>query len=154
MKQSTALVPIGILLTVVALLSLAGCDRQQASATVSSEQAEEAFMVAFGGAYIGSMAAQFNQPLPGVEIDAENQAVVFDAFDVSELETDYTTISGTVRTTADAATVDFTLTGGAVTTISFQINAEQMSNEDGIRATAVVNGAEMEILIDPEGSLR
>jgi len=150
MKHSTVRIRFGVLVAAALVIALAGC---QAESGISSDQAEEAFIVAFGGAYVGSMAAQVGQPLPGVSLDQENQAVSFDEFDVSELQTDYQTLSGTVTTSGETANVDFTLTGGPVETIAFEINAEQMSSEDGITATAMVNGTEMEITIRPDASL-
>jgi len=139
---------VGVLLLVV--LAFSGCSRDTG---VTEDQAEEAFIVAFGGAYVGSMAAQFGQPVPGISLDEDAEAVVFDAFDVSELQSDYDTISGTVRTTDASAVVDLTLTGGPVTSIAFEVTADQMGSDDGIVATATVNGTEMEIRIDPESSL-
>ncbi|MFW6292975.1 MAG: hypothetical protein ACOC7V_11735 [Spirochaetota bacterium] len=150
MKHSTVRKRIGVLVAAVLVIALAGCERENG---ISSDQAEEAFIVAFGGAYVGSMAAQVGQSLPGVSLDEENQAVSFDEFDVSELQTDYQTLSGTVTTSGETADVDFTLTGGPVETIAFEVNAEQMSSEDGITATAMVNGTEMEITIQPDASL-
>ncbi len=144
----------GAFLTIVLFVFLAACDRADRPVAVGAEvteaQAEEAFMVAFGGAYVGSMAAQFGQPLPGLSLDMENEAIVFDEFDVSELETDYQTISGTVKSTEEAAEVDFVMTGGVVETISFRIGAEQMAATDGIRASVTVNGHQMDIRVDPE----
>lgn len=136
------------------VLVLFGCDRPgragEAGDSVTEAQAQQAFMVAFGGAYVGSMAAQFGQPLPGLSIDMENQTVVFDEFDVSELDTDYRTISGTVKSSADAAEVDFVMTGGPVRSIVFRVGAEQMAETDGFRTKVTVNGREMDIAIDAE----
>lgn len=144
----------GAFLAVLLLAVLFACERADPPVAVGAEvteaQAEEAFMVAFGGAYVGSMAAQFGQPLPGLSLDMEDESIVFDEFDVSELDTDYRTISGTVKSTEEAAEVDFVMTGGVVETIAFRIGAEQMAAADGIRASVTVNGHQMDIRIDPE----
>lgn len=134
---------------VLAVVALAGCG-SGSGAEVTSEEAEEAFIVAFGGAYVGSMAAQVGQSMPGVSINAESNEVVFEEFDVSDLQTTYDTLSGTIETTEESATADFSLTGGPVETISFDLTAEQMSDQDGISARATVNGREMDIEIRPE----
>ena len=140
-----------LLLIVVVLGVFSGCRSED---QITSEQAEEAFMVAFGGAYVGSIAAQVGQPLPGISFDQENNAIVFEDFDVSELQTDYQAISGTVTSTEESATASFTLTGGPVETISFSMGPDQMSNEDGISATVTVNGREMDIEVDPNAAVQ
>jgi hypothetical protein len=133
--------------SVIALLALSGCERE---ARVTAEEAEEAFMVAFGGAYVGSLAVRLDRPLPGMTLDSEHQSVVFDEFDVTDLETDYTTLAGRLVASEASAQAEFTLTGGVVETISFTIDADQMSWENGVRATVVVNGREMVIDLQSE----
>ncbi|MFP4115014.1 MAG: hypothetical protein ACOC2Y_07595 [Spirochaetota bacterium] len=139
-----------VVLALLVLVALSGCEEGPG---VSSEEAEEAFMVAFGGVYIGSMVAQFGQPLPGVELNPESNAVEFTDFDVTDLQTDYETLSGTLTTTGESASADLTLTSGPVESISFTLTAAQLSAEDGLRTTVTVNGSEMEVQLEPEGSV-
>ena len=139
------------ILSLLLLLAFTGCEQEPG---VSSEQAEEAFLVAFGSAYVGSMAAQFEQPLPGMTLDAESGTITFEEFDVSELQTQYETLSGEVTSTEESANADFTLTGGPVETISFDLSADQMSAESGIQTTVTVNGEETEIDIQPDEAAR
>jgi hypothetical protein len=128
------------------VIVLSACGQEEA---VSKEEAEEAFLVAFGSAYVGSMALQFGQPLPGVTLDTEDNAVVFEEFDVSDLQTEYTSLSGRVITTDESAGAEFTLTGGPIKTISFDLSVDQMSAEDGLRTTVVVDGQEIDIELEP-----
>jgi hypothetical protein len=137
-----------MLLLAAAVVTLGACDQDQ-EPEITSDQAQEAFMVAFGSAYVGSMAAQLGQSLPGVTIsDEEEGSVVFEEFDVTELETDYTTVSGTVTSETDSARADLTLAGGPVTTIAFDVTAAELSTEGVFRTTVVINGKEMDIEID------
>lgn len=133
-----------LLLLAAAAVTLAGCDREP---QVSAEQAQEAFLVAFGSAYVGTMAHQLGQTLPGVSL-AEDGTVAFDAFDVTDLDTDYRTVSGTLSPGSESATADLVLDGGPVTTIAFDLTADQLAADSVFRATAVINGVEMEIEID------
>ena len=152
MKQYAWYVPVGMLLSLV-LVFTAGCDRPAEAEVeeirISDEQAKQAFMVAFGGAYVGSMAAQLGQPLPGLSLDLERDAIVYENFDVTELDTDYRTLNGTVVSTPEAAIVDFRLTGGEVETIAFRITPEQIFGADGGVAMVTINGHEMEMSIEP-----
>lgn len=133
-----------MLLLAAAAVSLTGCEQQ---VEISGDQAQEAFMVAFGSAYVGSMAAQLDQTLEGVEI-RDDGTVVFDAFDVTDLETDYTSVSGTLTAAGESARADLTLAGGPVQSIAFDLTAEQLAAEDAFTTTVVVNGTETEVEID------
>lgn len=128
----------------IVMLAFAGCTGLP---RVSSAQAEEAFMVAFAGAYLGTMAVQFGYAPAGVAVDDETRTVTFTDFNVSDLETAYESLSGTLTTTNDSASAAFTLAGGPVESISFDIRADQMSSTS-IATTATVNGRSMEIQIE------
>lgn len=104
-------------------------------------------MIAFAGAYLGTMAIQFGYSPEGVAVDDETRTVTFSEFNVRDLETAYESLSGTVVTTNDSARADFSLTGGPVESISFDIRADQMSSTS-IVTTAMVNGRSMEIEIE------
>jgi hypothetical protein len=148
MRTNRSHVATVVAFALVIVLALTACNR---GSQVTAAQAEEAFMVAFGGAYVGSMAAQFGQPLPGMEIDSEDNAVRFQDFDVTDLETEYTAISGSITATENAVDADFTLTDGPVETIAFTLSADEMSSQDGLRTTVTINGREMDIGLESEG---
>jgi hypothetical protein len=133
-----------MLLLAAAVVSLTGCEQD---AAVSAERAQEAFLVAFGSAYVGSMAAQLGQTLDGVEI-RDDRTVVFDEFDVTDLETDYTSVSGTLTAADESARADLILAGGPVETIAFDLTAEQLAADDAFTATVVINGTETKVEID------
>jgi hypothetical protein len=156
MKLHAWFAPAALLLSVFVVV-LAGCDRPAETQVmteieenrITEEQAEQAFMVAFGGAYIGSLAAQLGQSMPGLRLSTEPEEIVFENFDVSDLDTDYRTLNGTVISTPEAAIVDFRLTGGEVQTIAFRITRGQMSGAEGVVAMVTVNGQEMEVSLEP-----
>lgn len=133
-----------MLLLAAAVVTLTNCEQQ---AEISDDQAQEAFMVAFGSAYVGSMAAQLDQTLDGVEV-RDDGTVVFDGFDVTDLETDYTTVSGTLTAADEAARADLTLAGGPVATIAFDLTLEQLAANDAFNATVTINGVETDVEID------
>jgi hypothetical protein len=120
-------------------------------ARVSVDEAEQAFVAAFSGAYIGSFFVQLGETTPGVELREDTDEMVFDQFDISELGTGYTTISGTARTTAETLQGSFTLTEGPVETLEFELSVDQMRSET-IVATVTANGREVDIAIETGGT--
>ncbi len=155
MKQHAWFALAALLLSVVVVL--AGCDRPADAGVetviqeirITEEQAEQAFMVAYGGAFVGSLAAQLGQAMPGLNVGMERDEIVFENFDVSDLNTDYRTLNGTLVSTPEAAIVDFRLTGGEVETIAFRITAGQMSGTESVVAMVTVDGQEMEMSLEP-----
>lgn len=113
---------------------------------VSLEEAEEAFVAAFGGAYIGSFFVQLGQELNGVVLNDETDTMEFDGFRIADLGTRYTELSGAARTTATSLLGDFTLLEGPVETIRFELSVEQMRAET-IEATVIANGRPVAISI-------
>ena len=136
-----------LVIVVLAVLTLAHCS----SARVSVDEAEEAFVAAFSGAYIGSFVAQLGREIDGVMLDSETDEMLFDEFDISALGTQYSTISGSATTTAESLLGTFELSEGPVQTLSFELTVDQMRAES-IEAVVLANGDEVEIAVEMAGS--
>ena len=108
---------------------------------------DKAFVAAFSGAYIGSFLARLGEEPEGVEFDVETDAMLFDRFSIEDLNTRYTTISGSARTTATSVAGEFILTGGPIAALSFEMTVEQMRAET-IEATVTANGREVTISVE------
>lgn len=127
---------------------IAGLGACNGGGTLSEEQVNEAFVVSFSAVMMGSMGAAFGADVAGVSLDQSTGELTMDGFDVSELETDYTTISGTAGGDGTTMTVDATLTGGAVQSISYQLG--DLSESDTIETTVTANGKEYELNLGPD----
>lgn len=126
------------LIAVIAIVVLGGC----AGTPVTEEQATEAFGVSFGAYFMAAMSAAFGNAPEGVEMNEEGTEVTFTDFDVSEMKTDYSTMSGTfVGSDEGGLVADLTFTGGIVETISYSID----DVEDAQEVTVTVNGKEMTV---------
>lgn len=127
-------------LLAIAALAVSGCNRQE----VTELQATEAFAIGFGSYMAVAMSAAFGQAPDGVTLDQEKGTITFSDYDLSALgmESDYTTLSGTVTASESEMTMDLKLEGGVVETLEFT-----MSDLEADQITVKVNGREM--TIDP-----
>ncbi len=139
--------PLFSLLVISTALLASGCG----GPGVTVDEAEEAFVAAFSGAYIGSFVVQLGREVDGVTFDESTDEMLFDGFDVSALGTQYATISGSAATTQDTLIGAFELFEGPVESISFELTVEQLRSES-IDATIDVNGSPVEISVDMLGA--
>lgn len=134
-----------IAVAVAFVVAIMGCSK---GAEVSQEEATEALNVAFGAFFIALLSSEFGETPEGVEIDEEVDAVTFTDFDLAEMETRYTSISGVIGGGGENVSVaDLELAGGPVKTIEFEI----LEDQDAGNATEMditVNGHDMTISID------
>ncbi len=141
MKQSI------LILAIVTAFVTASCGND--GPAVSQEEAEQAFLVSYSALVVGSMTAAFDRPLPGVEVDREKRTLTYNEFDVTDMDTPYDSISGTVKADGgdgDISTIE--LEGGPATSISFEVAADAMFQGDRIQSSIDVNGRSYEIDID------
>lgn len=135
---------VGVALIVLAMIaSMVGCG---GGADVSEVQAQEAFAVAFGSFFNAMFTVGFGQEMEGVTMDEESGAFTFDKMDVSEMETDYTTMSGSiVEGDGGNLAADLTLEGGVVESIKFEMTEEDFGGEGATEMKVTVNGKEITI---------
>ena len=132
---------IGIaLLAVTLLLFTFGCSGGE---KLPTEEVERAFVVSFSSVLMASMGAAFGADMEGVTMDEETQAVSLDGFDITELGTEYTSISGEASGTGESMSIDVTLEGGKVKSISYTVSDFQDS--DSIKTTVKANGKEYDL---------
>ena len=133
------------LIAVIFVLSMVGCGGGGgAGEKVSEAEAQEGFAVAFGSFFMAMMSAGFGQPPEGVEMSEDGNEFTFDEFDVSDMETDYTTMSGTIGEKDGGMVADLQLAGGPVETISFEIAAD-FDLENTSEMDITVNGHDMTV---------
>lgn len=132
---------------VIALLgsALVACG---GGAALNQEQVDEAFIVSISAFLMGSMGAAFGADVEGVSFDVETGELSMDGFDITNLETDYTAISGSAGGDGTSMTVEATLTGGAVNSISYEVG--DFTQSETIDATVTANGKSYDISIGPE----
>ncbi|TVQ20872.1 MAG: hypothetical protein EA382_14350 [Spirochaetaceae bacterium] len=144
MKKSVLrLAPIALL--VVTLAACAGT-----GPAVSVADAEQALYAGFGATIAASMSAAVGRPLPGVDLNQQSGALTLREFDVTDFETIYRTVSGTVTASSGASRVDLTLTGGPVQSLRFELTAAQMQDPGGFSTSVRVNRRAMELTIPSE----
>lgn len=137
---------------IILLVSMAGC-RGGGGATVTDEEAKQAFVISFGSVLIASMATAFGEEIDGVELNEEGDELTLDGFDLTTYlgdgapQTPYSAISGTIDNAGERMNADLTLEGGPVETIEFSIGSEEMQATEGFATTLTVNGREMEVEI-------
>ena len=135
-------------LAIVAIAGIVfGCGRP--AAEVTSEQAEEAFLLSFSLVMIGSMSAGFGQPLDGTTYDVEKGTLTFTDVKTANLgiESPYTTVNGTATASETTIAVDLKLDGGSVQTITYELTEAQLQDENSISARIKVNGKDMDIVL-------
>lgn len=133
---------------IAVLLFVIGLGACSGQGSLSQEQVDEAFVVSFSAIIMGSMAAAFGSDLEGVSLDQETGELTLDGFDISELETDYTAISGSARGDGTTMTAELTLAGGAVQSLSYELG--DISESETIETTVTANGREYEINLGPD----
>lgn len=139
MKRIAA-IAIAIAVVLVFGVAIMGCSK---GPEVSQEEATKAINVAFGSFFIAVLSAGFGEEPEGVEVDEEGGIVTFTDFDLADLETQYTSISGVFDGSDDNEFfADLELAGGPVMTIEF----EMIENATEIDIT--VNGHDMTISTD------
>lgn len=137
---------IGIaLLAVTILLFTFGCS---GGGKLATEEVEKAFAISFSSVLMASMGAAFGADMEGVTMDEETQAVTLDGFDITELGTEYTSMSGEASGDGESMTVDVTLEGGKVKSISYKVTDFQ--NSDSIKTTVKANGKDYDLDMTPE----
>jgi hypothetical protein len=130
---------------VVLLLATVSCS---GGAKVSQEEVDKAFVISFTSVLMASMGAAFGADMEGVTLNEETNEITLDGFDISEFETEYTSISGSARGDGTTMWVDVTLDGGAVNEIEYELTDFQ--GAESIETTVTVNGSEYEINLSPE----
>lgn len=135
------------LIAVLFVLSMVGCGGGGGK-QVTQEEAQKSFAVAFGSFFMGMMSASMGSGAEGVEMSEEGDEFIFDKFDVSEIaagmETEYTTMSGTIGEKDGGMIADLTLEGGPVTSLQFEIG-EELDLENASEIEATINGTKMTI---------
>jgi cell division GTPase FtsZ len=135
------------LIAVLFVLSMVGCGGGGGK-QVTQEEAQKGFAVAFGSFFMGMMSASMGSGAEGVEMSEEGDEFIFDKFDVSEIaagmETEYTTMSGTIGEKDGGMIADLTLEGGPVTSLQFEIG-EELDLENASEIEATINGTKMTI---------
>lgn len=135
------------LIALMVLISMVGCGGGGGK-QVTQEEAQKGFGVAFGGFFMGMMTAAMGGGAEGVEMSEEGDEFIFDEFDVSEIaagmETEYTTMSGTISEKDGGMLADLTLEGGPVTSLQFEMN-EELDLENASEIEATINGTKMTI---------
>jgi hypothetical protein len=133
-------------IALVAALGLAACGTDQR--TITQEQAEQAFMVSYAAMFVGSMSAALQHDRAGISVNRAERTITLTEFDVTDLQTPYESVSGTITGEDGSSLVEFTLVGGPATEVSFQIAADQMIVGDRIEQSVEVNGRSFEIDLD------
>lgn len=128
------------LLAASLLLFTFGCSD---GAKLPTEEVEKAFAVSFSSVLMAFMGAAFGADMEGVTMDEETQTINLDGFDITELGTEYTSLSGKASGDGESMTIDVTLEGGKVKSISYKVSDFQ--NSDSIKTTVKANGKEYDL---------
>lgn len=135
------------LIALLVLISMVGCGGGGGK-QVSEEEAQKGFAVAFGSFFMGMMSAAMGGGGEGVEMSEEGDEFIFDDFDVTEIatgmETEYTSMSGTVGEKDGGMIAELTLEGGPVETLAFEV-AEDFDLEGSTEIEVTINGTKMTV---------
>ena len=116
----------------------------------SEEEVIEAVGVAFGAWFIGALLADLYD---GVTYNDTTGVVTFSSFDISEMDTDYSSISGTVAPNDAGTALDFnvSLKGGPVEKLKFSITESFLLNSgtNAVSLSVEANGFDYDITIEP-----
>lgn len=132
--------------TVLVVFGLASCVGDQTA--VTQEEAEQAFMVSYAAMFVGSMTAALQQERVGISVDTGERTITLSEFDVTDLQTPYESVSGTITGQEGSSLVEFDLIGGPATSVVFEIAADQMIVGDRIQQSIEVNGRSFDIDLD------
>jgi len=147
MNRSTiGLTSRGLVLLLLATLAFAACSNDQI--VVNQQEAEQAFIVSYAAMFVGSMTAALGHTRSGISVDTAERTITLSEFDVTDLNTPYETVSGTVSGENGSSLIELALTGGPAREVSFRIAADQMLVGDRIRQSIEVNGRSFEIDLD------
>lgn len=132
----------------VALLSLlfASCSGEQRA--VTQQEAEQAFLVSYAAMFVGSMTAALQHERAGISVNTSERTITLDGFDITDLQTPYETVSGTITGQDGSSLVEFELEGGPANAVTFEIAADQMIVGDRIQQSIEVNGRSFDIDLD------
>lgn len=117
---------LSIIISLLLLIALSGCE---SSSGVTEEDAVLAFQVAMTSYTAVYASLLFNIPVTGATLNDETGVITLTNYDVStissQLNADYTTMSGTIEVTTVSLTTsldfDLTFTGGIVQTLAVSI---------------------------------
>mgnify|MGYP006306115073 CR=1 FL=1 len=136
---------LALTVTVILGIALASCG---GGASVSQEQAEEAFILSYSAVIVTAMMSAFGETPKGATLDGESSELTFDKMDVSDYGSEYTTISGTAKEQDGKTVCDLTLEGGAVSSVSFELG--DIQGADSIETTMKANGKSFDIELGAE----
>jgi hypothetical protein len=135
------------------LIALASC---QETATVTEEEAKEAFAYSFVSVMMISMGAATGRVPEGITLSQEEAKITLEEFDFYEFVGEdredlvYESITGTIVGEDERLVADLSLAGGPVETISFSLGAEEVSAQEGFTTSVTINGTEMELDMQTE----
>ena len=133
---------IGVLVLTAALF--AACS---SGPSVTTEEAEKAFIVGFMVIFAASMEAAMGGSVEGVTLSEDGKDLTIKKFPLDEFgNLGYSAVSGTLIETDGVKAVDLTFEGGPVKTLEYEFtDSFDMSK---IEMTIKVNGKEIDIDVD------
>lgn len=101
----------------------------------------------------GALIEYFGDPVEGFSFNETTGVMTFTSFDITELETSYTTVSGTVSFMPDdSLEFDLTFTGGPISSLYFTLDSEQidtLENEESVSVDVTADGDEYTVTLEP-----
>jgi hypothetical protein len=107
------------------VLAFASC-----GSSLTQEEVENATAVTYAAWMTSALAAGFGQSPEGVTVNEDNTEVTLDNLDISDFEMGYDSVSGTITTDEETVVFDIKMTGGPVSTISYELSADAINSTE------------------------